>query len=65
MAKLMQWLLLAGLLIPSSACVISRPPQQRETVVVSERSCRPSQYWDGSRCRHKGKGEGARKHDDD
>lgn len=27
--------------------------------------CRPSQYWDGERCRHKGRGHGARKHDDD
>ena len=31
---------------------------------VSERRCEPNQYWDGSRCRHKGKGSGARKHDD-
>jgi hypothetical protein len=26
--------------------------------------CHPSQYWDGHQCRHKGKGKGARKHDD-
>lgn len=26
--------------------------------------CHPSQYWDGEQCRHKGKGKGARKHDD-
>lgn len=25
--------------------------------------CHPSQYWDGEQCRHKGKGQGARKHD--
>lgn len=25
--------------------------------------CHPSQYWDGHKCRHKGKGHGARKHD--
>lgn len=25
--------------------------------------CHPSQYWDGETCRHKGKGNGARKHD--
>ncbi len=30
-----------------------------------EGQCHPSQYWDGERCRHKGKGHGARKHDDD
>jgi len=29
----------------------------------SSPSCHPSQYWDGSQCRHKGKGHGARKHD--
>jgi hypothetical protein len=28
------------------------------------RSCHPSQYWNGHRCIHKGKGHGARKHDD-
>lgn len=27
------------------------------------RRCRPSHYWDGYRCRHKGRGHGARKHD--
>jgi hypothetical protein len=26
-------------------------------------SCHPSQYWDGHQCRHKGQGQGARKHD--
>ena len=26
-------------------------------------ACHPSQYWDGTQCRHKGKGHGARKHD--
>ncbi len=28
-----------------------------------KRGCHPSEYWDGSKCRHKGKGHGARKHD--
>ncbi len=27
------------------------------------RECRPSEYWDGTQCRHKGEGHGARKHD--
>ena len=27
--------------------------------------CRPSEYWDGYQCRHKGNGHGARKHDHD
>lgn len=26
-------------------------------------ACEPSHYWDGHKCRHKGKGRGARKHD--
>jgi hypothetical protein len=30
----------------------------------SRPDCHPSQYWDGDQCRHKGKGKGARKHDD-
>jgi hypothetical protein len=30
---------------------------------VARPACHPSQYWDGSQCRHKGKGHGARKHD--
>ncbi len=28
------------------------------------KECKPSQYWDGEQCRHKGQGKGARKHDD-
>lgn len=28
-----------------------------------KKQCKPSQYWDGGTCRHKGKGKGARKHD--
>jgi hypothetical protein len=30
----------------------------------SRPSCDSNQYWDGEKCRHKGKGKGARKHDD-
>jgi hypothetical protein len=29
-----------------------------------KKDCHPSQYWDGEKCKHKGKGKGARKHDD-
>lgn len=29
----------------------------------SRPECHPSQYWDGEKCKHKGKGKGARKHD--
>jgi hypothetical protein len=35
----------------------------RHTRALSRPACHPSQYWDGSQCRHKGKGHGARKHD--
>ena len=30
---------------------------------VSAGQCEPHQYWDGTQCRHKGKGSGSRKHD--
>jgi hypothetical protein len=36
---------------------------EEDVHVVHE--CRPNQYWDGEECRHKGRGWGARKHDDD
>lgn len=29
----------------------------------SRKQCKPSQHWDGTQCRHNGKGSGARKHD--
>ena len=50
----------------SSDCIVHRhTPAYRSdrVVVVKEKSCHPSQYWDGYQCRHKGKGWGARKHD--
>ena len=40
-------------------------PGQRVRYVDRPPSCRPSQHWDGERCRHNGRGHGARKHDDD
>jgi hypothetical protein len=49
--------LLGGTL--GSGCVVV---ERRPTAFVS-RSCHPSQSWDGSQCRHKGNGHGARKHD--
>ncbi len=45
-----------------------RSPSSRSSAVKTKKAkpkkCRPSQYWDGHKCRHKGKGRGARKHDD-
>jgi hypothetical protein len=35
----------------------------KHTRALSRPTCHPSQYWDGTQCRHKGKGHGARKHD--
>ncbi|MCE9673601.1 hypothetical protein LY474_37935 [Myxococcus stipitatus] len=40
----------------------SRPSKSKKSK-NSSRDCHPSQYFDGSECRHKGKGKGARKHD--
>ena len=57
-------IVLAWFVVLGSACVVA-PAGRRETVVVAEKSCHPSQYWDGTQCRHKGKGHGARKHDDE
>ncbi|MCP3141646.1 hypothetical protein [Pyxidicoccus xibeiensis] len=39
-------------------------PSKSKKSKVSSKQCHPSQYWDGDECRHKGKGKGARKHDD-
>ena len=48
--------------LSSGGCVIRTDPRHRHGHVVVK--CKPSQYWDGHHCRHKGKGHGARKHDD-
>ncbi len=60
------FILLPALLIALPGCLVIR-----DTRYVPSRShdrdrpeCHPSQYWDGHQCRHKGKGKGARKHDD-
>lgn len=58
---------LLGFLLPTTGCLFtSSKPGQSRSAVQSKKSkdCKPSQYWDGSKCRHKGKGKGARKHDD-
>ena len=30
---------------------------------LKAKKCKHGHYWDGEKCRHKGKGKGARKHD--
>jgi hypothetical protein len=53
---------LAALLL-QPACVIVRGATEVVKTSESKKQCHPSQYWDGSKCRHKGQGKGARKHD--
>ncbi len=47
---------------PAKTSSSSKPSSQKSG--LSRPDCHPSQYWDGEKCRHKGKGKGARKHDD-
>lgn len=62
----MRRVLLVGLLsvgpLFASGCVVVEKTTQ---AIGGRPSCRPSQYWDGNQCRHKGQGHGARKHDGD
>jgi hypothetical protein len=54
-------------LVPAIALFLPGCIYVRDTRHVSRprRDCHPSEYWDGYECRHKGKGHGGRKHDDD
>lgn len=64
---------LATLALFLSGCLLVTPPPSRtgrsRGALSSSREpkrverCRPSHYWDGDQCVHKGKGRGARKHD--
>jgi hypothetical protein len=47
----------------SSACVIVSDRKRGRSSHAHSKKCHPSQYWDGHQCKHKGKGKGARKHD--
>ncbi|NMO14870.1 hypothetical protein HPC49_06120 [Pyxidicoccus fallax] len=59
-------------LVSLQGCIYHRvhhddsPSRSKKSKVSSKqrKECHPSQYWDGDQCRHKGKGKGARKHDD-
>lgn len=46
-----------------SSCIIHTPRHGHKRHAVKAKKCKPSHYWDGHKCRHKGKGKGARKHD--
>jgi hypothetical protein len=60
-------ILLAALFMLSTtaSCIVhTRDRGHRHSKVKKKKKkCHPSQYWDGRKCRHKGKGKGARKHD--
>jgi hypothetical protein len=58
--KLLLIALLAFPVVGSSSCVLVGV---RKAGVSNKSECRNDQYWDGTQCRHKGKGSGARKHD--
>lgn len=64
-------LLLAVALQCGAGCIIREtryvpvPVKGKRGEHRARRECHPSQYWNGDECRHKGKGKGARKHDDD
>jgi hypothetical protein len=47
-----------------TSCIIHTPGHGRSKAAIKPaKDCPPSHYWDGEKCRHKGKGDGARKHD--
>ena len=57
--KLLLLALLAFPVAGGSGCILIGTKRSH----VSTPKCRNDQYWDGTECRHKGKGSGARKHD--
>jgi hypothetical protein len=64
MQRLHAGILSAAFLLSSvlaGGCVVVE--KRRRPTAYMTPSCHPSQYWDGHKCRHKGKGHGARKHD--
>jgi hypothetical protein len=63
MRRILTGLVVAGFLASQAACVITSQPRHRGNSSAQKSKCHPSQYWDGKQCRHKGKGHGARKHD--
>jgi hypothetical protein len=59
-------LLALPMLLPTTGCFYRLAPGGRMVVApppAGAPQCRPNQYWDGTMCRHKGQGHGARKHD--
>jgi hypothetical protein len=63
-------LLFGGLGITTPGCLVRTHGHSRHGHVHRNHGhqprrahCANSHYWDGHRCRHKGRGHGARKHD--
>jgi hypothetical protein len=59
-------LLFPLMLLALSGCILVNPhpaPRTKQSALRSTPQCSPNQYWDGTQCRHKGQGKGARKHD--
>jgi hypothetical protein len=54
-------LVVTSLAILQVGCMVV--PGRRTGAVGPTPQCHPSQYWDGTQCRHNGRGHGARKHD--
>jgi hypothetical protein len=52
-----------ALFLSQTGCIVVRDHTTVVKPAKSKKDCHPSQYWDGSQCRHKGQGKGARKHD--
>jgi hypothetical protein len=54
---------LFSLSLPGCIVVRDQTNAVKPAKAKAKKECHPSQYWDGSQCRHKGQGKGARKHD--
>ena len=65
--RLLAILVAAAIFAPTTGCVLHTRPGHSHHAVKGKKAkgkCKPSQYWDGKHCKHKGKGKGSRKHDD-
>jgi hypothetical protein len=59
----MRRLLLGTLLLAAPSLIGCVMVDRHRRAFSTTPACHPSQYWDGTQCRHKGQGAGARKHD--
>ena len=55
--------LLLLLAFTSGCLIVGREPKHSTVESRSHKKCKNSHHWDGEKCRHNGKGKGARKHD--